>query len=98
MRRDEAIATLRAIEPDARALGVTGLYLFGSVARDEAGPDSDIDIFVDYDQSAGLSAFDLIGVGHMVMDRTGRACHPNTRAMLDRLFERGLARASIRVF
>lgn len=98
MKRDEAIAALRAIEPDARALGVTGLYLFGSVARDEAGPDSDIDIFVDYDPGAGFSAYDLLGVGHLVTDRTGRACHPNTRAMLDRLFERGLAKASIRVF
>jgi hypothetical protein len=47
MRRDDVIAQLKQTEPALRALGVTGLYLFGSHARDEAGPDSDVDVFVD---------------------------------------------------
>ncbi|UMY15983.1 nucleotidyltransferase domain-containing protein [Methylobacterium organophilum] len=47
MRRQEAISRLKAVEPDMRALGIGRLFLFGSVARDEATPTSDIDIFVE---------------------------------------------------
>jgi|SRR5688572_11168463 uncharacterized protein len=47
MRRDEVIATLRRAEPALRSQGVGALYLFGSVARDEATPASDVDVFVD---------------------------------------------------
>ena len=31
--------------------------LFGSVARDEAGPDSDVDILVEFDRPVGLFAY-----------------------------------------
>ena len=47
MRRDDVIARLKQTEPALRALGVAGLFLFGSHARDEAGVGSDVDIFVD---------------------------------------------------
>ncbi len=59
MRRDEAISKLKATEPALRAFGVAALYLFGSHARDEAGPDSDIDVFVDVapDAAFGLRPY-----------------------------------------
>jgi predicted nucleotidyltransferase len=47
MRRDEIIAKLKEAEPALRARGVGALYLFGSYARDEARPHSDLDVFVD---------------------------------------------------
>ena len=47
MRRDDVIARLKETEPALRAFGVAALYLFGSYARDEAEPDSDVDVFVD---------------------------------------------------
>jgi uncharacterized protein len=47
MQREEVIAKLKAAEPVLRHFGVEALYLFGSHARDEARPDSDIDVFVD---------------------------------------------------
>jgi predicted nucleotidyltransferase len=47
MHRDDVIAQLKQTEPALRALGVARLYLFGSYARDEAGPESDVDVFVD---------------------------------------------------
>lgn len=49
MRRDEAVTRLQRIAPELRAFGVAHLYLFGSVVRDQAGPASDLDIFVDPD-------------------------------------------------
>jgi hypothetical protein len=47
MRRDEVIAKLKEAEPALRGFGVGALYLFGSHARDEADPDSDVDVFID---------------------------------------------------
>jgi predicted nucleotidyltransferase len=47
MRRVDVIARLKEAEPALRAVGVGALYLFGSHARDEASPASDVDVFVD---------------------------------------------------
>jgi predicted nucleotidyltransferase len=46
MNRDEVIRRLKEREPDLRARGVVHAALFGSVARGEERPDSDIDIMV----------------------------------------------------
>ena len=40
----------------------TALYLFGSTVRDEAGKESDLDLFVDYDPGSRFNAFDLVGI------------------------------------
>ena len=48
LTRDQAIARLRAIESDVFALGVRRLALFGSVVRNEARPDSDVDVLVEF--------------------------------------------------
>ena len=37
--------------------GVKSMALFGSVARDEARPDSDVDLLVEFDRPVGLFAF-----------------------------------------
>ncbi len=46
MKRQVALAILKAHAAELRALGVTSLSLFGSTARDEASDRSDIDIAV----------------------------------------------------
>jgi uncharacterized protein len=43
MKRDAVVAVLNAHLGEFRSLGVAELSLFGSVARDEAGPESDLD-------------------------------------------------------
>jgi nucleotidyltransferase-like protein len=43
MNRAEVINQLKSLEPELRAHGVAALYLFGSYARGDAGPDSDVD-------------------------------------------------------
>ena len=47
MKRETVISTLKSLEPKLRDLGVGALYLYGSHVRDEAGPQSDLDVFVD---------------------------------------------------
>lgn len=50
--RAEVIDRLKAAEPELRARGVAALFLYGSYARDEARPDSDIDIMVEFTETA----------------------------------------------
>ncbi len=59
MRREEVIAILQAHKADLEALGVSALYLFGSVARDQAGPESDVDLLVELSRSMGWEFFDI---------------------------------------
>ena len=58
-------------------LGVTHAYLFGSVARDLATPESDIDVMVDLDEGPEgrkplFSAFDVGGIQHELTLILGR--------------------------
>jgi predicted nucleotidyltransferase len=67
MRRDEALRRLRENRESLAALGVVHVYLFGSVARDAATADSDIDVMVDLDEGPSgrkplFSAFDVGGI------------------------------------
>ncbi len=50
MRRDEALTILNDHRDEIRAFGVASIAIFGSVARDEARPDSDIDVLVEFDR------------------------------------------------
>jgi predicted nucleotidyltransferase len=54
--RDEAVRRLVASEAEIRGLGVQRLALFGSVLRGEAGPDSDVDMLVQF--SPGAKTFE----------------------------------------
>ena len=50
MNRDEVLKVLRAHKATlSERFGVTDLTLFGSMARDQASEDSDIDILVHFD-------------------------------------------------
>ena len=60
MKRDEVLRILSAHRSELqRQYGVHSLGLFGSVARDEAGPDSDVDLLVEFDRPIGLRFFEL---------------------------------------
>lgn len=63
MTRDEAIKRLSAhTEELRRDFSVAHLDIFGSVARDEAGPDSDIDILVEFLPGAKIGLFEFSGL------------------------------------
>jgi predicted nucleotidyltransferase len=48
LSREAAIQRLQTIEAEVLRLGVRRLALFGSVLRDEARPDSDVDVLVEF--------------------------------------------------
>jgi predicted nucleotidyltransferase len=58
----EALETLRRSEKALRARGVRRAALFGSVARGENRPGSDIDIMVEIDPDAHITVFDYVGL------------------------------------
>ena len=70
MTRDSLIVRMKGAEAPSCVCGVDHAALFGSVARGEAGPASDIDIVivVDIAPDAELDMFAYIGIVHMVKD------------------------------
>jgi hypothetical protein len=48
--RDEILAKLQGNRLELRALGAMRLGIFGSIARGEERPDSDLDVLVELDQ------------------------------------------------
>ncbi len=61
MQRDEVIAALRAHEDELRRAGIAGLSLFGSVAWDQAGHLSDVDVLVRLEDGIARSGFRYSG-------------------------------------
>jgi uncharacterized protein len=57
MRKQEALKILTDHQNVLKDFGVKSLILFGSVARDEARTDSDVDLLVEFDRPVGLFAF-----------------------------------------
>lgn len=62
MKSDEVIAILRQHETTLRARGVRHAALFGSVARGDARPDSDVDIMIEFAPDTNLDIFKYAGV------------------------------------
>ena len=68
--REQVLAKKELIRSLAKAHGATSIELFGSAARGEDRPDSDIDFMVELE--SGRSLLDLIGLGedlHAVLGR-----------------------------
>ncbi len=57
MTRQEVLDKLEANRTELRRMGVKSLSLFGSLARDEATDDSDVDLLVEFDRPIGLFQF-----------------------------------------
>jgi predicted nucleotidyltransferase len=58
MKRSDVLRILHEKRGElSEKYGVKSLALFGSVARDEARPDSDVDLLVEFDQPVGLFTF-----------------------------------------
>jgi predicted nucleotidyltransferase len=62
MTRADALARLKPLEPALRREGLSALYLFGSVGRDDATETSDVDLLFDVAGDAGFSLFDQVRI------------------------------------
>ena len=74
------------------------LALFGSVARDDAGPDSDVDLVANLNVEKKLTILDLITIEEMIAEKLGRNVDLVSRQGLNSRFRDSLSVDEISVF
>jgi uncharacterized protein len=84
MRRSEAIEFFQTHREDLRRLGISSLLVFGSVARDQARPESDIDLIADFERPIGYLG--LAHVQHELEKLLGRNVDLATPGMIRKEF------------
>src|SRR3954463_7277693 len=72
MDRDSVIERLRAHESELKAMGIARLSLFGSVARGEAGPRSDVDLAAEIEPGKRMGLFRFAVLRERLADLLGR--------------------------
>ena len=96
MKREAVISTLKAHKAELRRLGVQRLYLFGSIARDEAREDSDVDLFFDHERGK-LGLFQLMDVKEIAARILGRETDIMTRGSLHPVLRERIEASALRV-
>jgi predicted nucleotidyltransferase len=66
MNRQDILDRLRENEPALRARGVTHAALFGSRARGDNRPDSDIDIMIEIEPEVVQDVYDYVGLKNFI--------------------------------
>jgi uncharacterized protein len=96
MDRSKALETLRRSERALRERGVRHAALFGSVARGNHRPDSDLDIMIEIDPAARITVFDYVELKEYiaglfeesvdVVNREGLKSHIRPAALADAIY------------
>jgi predicted nucleotidyltransferase len=95
---DRILAILRSHAPELQAAGLAHLRLFGSVARGEATPQSDIDLLADFDPSARISLLTLSGLRIRLSDLLGAEVDLSSSVSLKEPVRVRADREAVRVF
>lgn len=89
MNRAELLEKLRELKPWLAEQGIVNPRLYGSFARDEAGPDSDVDLLVELSRPLGFEYFGVMldlgdRLGRRVEFATDKAMNPRVKARIAR--------------
>jgi predicted nucleotidyltransferase len=98
MTRTEAIACLTHYAGALSARGATALYVFGSTVREDARPESDLDLFIDTDDTRKFSLFDLVGIKLFFEEALKTKVDVTTRDSLHPMLRADIEEAAVRVF
>jgi uncharacterized protein len=96
--REAILARLRELAPAIKAEGVTKLAIFGSRARGDARPDSDLDVLVETTARGAAPSFDMFKVMHLIEDGTGLRVQISQRNLLKPRIAERIADDVIEVF
>jgi len=97
MKLDAAISTLKEHEAELRQLGVQTLFLFRSTVRETARPDSDVDLFFDYERGK-FGLLELMDVKEAATQMLGRKADIMTWDSLHRTLRRRIEASAVQVF
>jgi uncharacterized protein len=98
MTKTGTIEALKASSNRIRALGATGLYLYGSASRNELSDTSDVDLYIDYDPESAFSFVELVRLQELLADELKRDVDLTTRNGLHPLLRPEIERTSIKIF
>ena len=93
--RQTVVDLLRDCEETIRTFDVRSLFLFGSVARNEASPASDLDFLVEFEGSATLDGY--MGLKHFLENTFGCSVDLVTRKTLKPVISQAVLEDAIRV-
>ena len=97
MTFDDVRRLIEAERDSLREQGVTALYVFGSVARGEATPDSDVDVMIDYDPASGFNLIDLSGLHLQLSEKLGANVEVVTRNSVHRRIKDRVLKEAVRI-
>jgi predicted nucleotidyltransferase len=98
MDRSTLINVLKTYDAALRENGATGLFMFGSRALGTDRPDSDLDLFIDYDPAAVVpNMFRLMQIEDEISESLGIPVTITTRNALHPLMKDNIERDAIRV-
>jgi predicted nucleotidyltransferase len=72
MKRDDVLRILAEHRQQLHAMGAERLSVFGSVARDEADDDSDVDVLVEFTPGARIGMFEFLALQEVLSGLLGR--------------------------
>lgn len=75
---EQIVSRIKELDEPIRAKGATGLYIYGSRARGDHRPDSDLDVLVDYDPVTKFSLVELAGIQRILEEALGIEVHVGT--------------------
>src|SRR5450432_3778933 len=99
MERSRIFDVVRRHDLQLNEVGATHMYLYGSRARTYARPDSDVDLFIDYDPAVRIpSLLKLIALERVLSEQLGVAVSIATRRSLHPLMRAAIEHNAIRIF
>jgi len=98
MKASAALEILRSYESALRARGVRHAALFGSVARGDSSPGSDVDILVEFDPEAHVTIYDYVGIKNYIASLFSQPVDVVDREALKPRLRQGSTRDAIYAF